>query len=361
MSSISKADKQKLLDRMRAKQNEQSGFRDPTEWRAPKLKGEEERNFRVIILPPLEKDDKCAGGTASETMDLYYRPHGHHFINKKRYECPRVHPEKGDCPLCTTGFDLMRETDDKKVRSSLAKEWLSQQNEAVNIYFENHKDNPEELRGKVLWWSLPQAIYLLCEKAFKSDDAGDDDNPQAHGLFFDPDEAFPLVINIKVKNDYNNYESSKFLGKARPIAASQKEIDEILEKRHDLMKKFDDRSIADLEKLLKDKLGETSGQDNSGGSDNGDDGYIKKEEAKKEDKKAEDKKAEDKPKNEDKKAEDKPKNEDKKAEDKPKNEDKKAEDKPKTEVKKEDVKKTDDKAEEEDPDLQALLKQLNEK
>ena len=351
MSSISKADKQKLLDRMRQKQAEQSGFRDLTEWRAPKLKAPEEKSFRIIILPPLEKGDPCVGGTASESMDLYYRLFGYHLINKKRYECPRVHPEKGDCPLCSMGFDLMKETDDKKIRSGLAKEWLSQQNYAVNIYFENHKDNPEDLRGKVFWWSLPNAIQLICEKAFKSDDAGDDDNPKAHGLFFDPDDAFPLIIEIKVKNDYNNYEGSKFLGKARPIASTQKEIDDILAKRHDVMKKFEARDIKALEKLLQEKLGGTSGGgESSGSSSSGDEGYITPPADKKEEKKVEAKAP---PKSEEKKTEVKA---EAKAEVKA---EAKAEAK-KEEVKKEEVKKEVEKVEEdEDPELKALLAQLN--
>ena len=346
MSSISKVDKQKLLDRMRQKQAEQSGFRDLTEWRAPKLKSPEEKSFRVIILPPLEQGDPCVGGTASESMDLYYRVFGYHLINKKRYECPRVHPEKGDCPLCSTGFDLMKETDDKKVRSGLAKEWLSQQNFAINIYFENHKDNPEDLRGKVFWWSLPNAVQMICDKAFKSDDAGDDDNPKAHGLFFDPNDAFPLIIEIKVKNDYNNYEGSKFLGKSRPIAATQEEIDAILAKRHDVMKKFEARDIKALEKLLQDKLGGTTGGESSGNS-SGDEGYITPPADKKEEKKVEVKTEA--------KVETKAplKVEEKKTE--AKTEVKKE---VKTEVKKEEVKKDD---EEEDPELKALLAQLNEK
>jgi hypothetical protein len=353
MSSISKVDKQKLLDRMRQKQAEQSGFRDLTEWRAPKLKSPEEKSFRVIILPPLEQGDPCVGGTASESMDLYYRVFGYHLINKKRYECPRVHPEKGDCPLCSTGFDLMKETDDKKVRSGLAKEWLSQQNFAVNIYFENHKDNPEDLRGKVFWWSLPNAVQMICDKAFKSDDAGDDDNPKAHGLFFDPNDAFPLIIEIKVKNDYNNYEGSKFLGKSRPIAATQEEIDAILAKRHDVMKKFEARDIKALEKLLQDKLGGTTGGgESSGSSSSGDEGYITPPADKKEEKKVEVKTEA--------KVETKtpPKTEEKKTEVKSE-----AKAEVKTEVKKEEVKKAEEKKEdeEEDPELKALLAQLNDK
>lgn len=348
MAGISQADKQKLLERMRAKQQEQSGFRDATEWRAPKLKKDEEKKFRIVILPPLEKGDTCVGGTASESMDFWYLFHGHHFINKKRYECPRVHPEKGDCPLCSTGFDLMRETDDKKVRSALAKEWLSQQNYAANIYFENHKDNPEDLRGKVLWWSVPNAVFQICDKAFKNDDPGDEDNPQAHGLFFDPEAAFPLIVEIHVKNDYNNYESSKMLGKARPIAGTQEEIDAILAKRHDLVKKFESRDIKALEKLLQDKLGgagESSGSSDSGSAKyNGDDGYVKSE-SKADPPKTEKK---DPPKT------DPPKTEKK---DPPK-------DPPKTEKK--DPPKDQPKADtpepgDEDPELQALLAQLKEK
>lgn len=330
------ADKQKLLERMRAKQQEQSGFRDPTEWRVPKLKAPEEKKYRVIILPPLEKGEACIGGTASDSMDLWHRVHGHHFINKKRYECPRVHPEKGDCPLCSTGFDLMRETDDKKVRSALAKEWLSQQNFAVNIYFENHKDNPEDLRGKVLWWSIPNAIYNLADKAFKNDDQGDEDNPQAHGLFFDPDAAFPIVVEVKVQNDYNNYSTSHFIGKPRAIAGSQEEIGAILAKRHDLAKKFEACDVNALNKLLQDKLG-ASGVETDGKKDDGDDGYVDKKTETKAPAKVEQKAA---------------------AKVDPPKVDPPKVDPPKVDPPKEEAN-ADTSADEEDPELKALLAQLN--
>lgn len=346
--AISQADKQKLLERMRAKQAAQTGFKDPSEWRPPKMKKDEERKFRVIFLPPLNEGDKCVGGTASSTLDLWYLPHGHHFINKKRYECPRVHIEKGECPLCSTGFDLMREVDDKEVRSKLAKEWLAQSNFAVNVYFENHKDNPEDLRGKVLWWSIPVSVFNKCDKAFKSDSAGDDDNPQAFGLFFDPENAFPFIVNVTEKSGYNNYESSVFTSKSRPIAQSDEEIQDILDRRHDLYKKFEGRDIKALEKLLNDKLAGGSEQPKS--NEDGDDGYIAKPEtgSSKSEVKTESK-VESKAKVE----ESKPKTESAKTETKPKAEDKpKAETKPKVE---------EPENPEDDPELKALLAQLADK
>lgn len=251
---VDASQKQKLLDRMRKNKRAKEGNRDPTEWRPDKVKPNEEAEYRLYILPPYEKGDKLADGVAQESLDLYYLMHGHHFINNKRYQCPRVHEEQGTCPLCDMGFDLMKETDDKETRSAIAKEWLSRQGWAMNIYFVDHKSNPEHLRGKVLWWSIPKAVYDKCDKTLDSDDPGDDDDPRAHGLFFDPENAFQMVIHINEKSNYNNYEASYFIGRSKPIGTSD-EIEAILAQRHYLHGKFHARNIDELNKLLEEKTG----------------------------------------------------------------------------------------------------------
>ena len=255
--AMSQADKNKLLEKMRSKQKEQQGQRDPQEWRPEKVKQGETKEYRAFILPPLSKDDTCSSGPAKTDWDgLWYVPHGHHFVNNKKHECPRVHAEQGSCPVCETGFDLMREVTDKATRSALAKEWLSRQGYGVNIYFENIKSNPEELRGKVKWWSIPKAIYDRGAKVLEATGPGDSiDDPQAFGMFFDPDMAFPLKIVVIEKSEYNNYESSVFLGKAKPIAASEAEIQAILAQRVDIHSKFNQRDPAALDRVVSEKTG----------------------------------------------------------------------------------------------------------
>lgn len=353
-----KVDRQAILDRMRKKQSEQQqGGRDSTEFRPPKVEKEQEVKFKAVILPPLDEGDPCEGGAASQSMeDLWYFPNGQHYINKKRYECPRVHIEKQACPMCDFGFDLMSETTDKDLKSSIAREWLSRENHAVNIYFLNVDSNPQEVRGKVFWWNLPQAIFSKCCTALSAKSAGDDpDEPKAFGVFFDPYAAYMLLIKITHKNDNNNYESSVLVGgKTIQIDKTEEGVVAILAKRHDLFTKFPARDLNVIQKLLDEKLAKnpSTGGESEGGEKDNDTGDLpvseSKEPPKAEKPKEEPRKAEEKPKEESKKAEEKPK-----AAEKPKETQKPVErqreaEKPKTEEKKENI----------DPELADLLSKL---
>ena len=251
---VDQAKKLEILAKMRKKQQEVTGSKDPFEWRAPKTGKEDKHEFRVIILPPLSAGDKCSTGEATTSMDMYFLQHGHHYINNKKVECPRVHIENGSCPFCEMGFDLMSETDDKEVRRKIAKEWLSQQGWAVNIYFLDTDKNPENLRGKVMWWSMPKTVWKLCEETLKSNDAGDEEEPKAYGLFFYEEEAFPLNIIVTHKNDNNSYDLVKFSGKARRLAKEDSDMQKILNARHDLFTKFGKRDIEVLKKLFDQKV-----------------------------------------------------------------------------------------------------------
>jgi len=272
--ALSRSEKQKLLQKMReTKAKKGGGFRDPNEWR-PKFEKDKDLTYRIHILPPLLEGDECIGKDGKTTKcekdwDLYYYQRGGHFINKKIHECPRVR-DGGECPMCSIGFDLMRESDDKEVRKQIAKEWLSQESHVVNIYFPDHKDNPSDLRGNVMYWRLPMAIFRQCEDAFdRDDDGGDDDDPLAFGLFFDPEESFPIKITLREKAGYNNYDDSKLLGKSRALADSESEIEEILAKRIDVPERYPKPDIKELQKIADAKMsGDTDGSSGFDEDDN---------------------------------------------------------------------------------------------
>lgn len=295
--ALSRADKDKLLQKMRNNKAKKEGFRDPTEWR-PKFNKEGSQVFRIYVLMQLVEGDKCLGKDGSETVckkdwDLYYFQRGNHWVDKKTYECPRVR-DGGDCPMCSAGFDLMREIDDKDARKAIAKEWLSQENHIVNVYFPDHKDNPKELRGEVKWWRVPMGIWNQCEEALeRNDDGGDEDDPKPFGLFFDPSSSFPIKISLQEKAGYNNYDGSKMLGKPYPIDDDEDKIETILAKRIDVQTKFPDPNIEDLKKLVDSKLSSSST------GDSGFDDDEEKESKKKDSKPVEESKSKSKSKDED--------------------------------------------------------------
>jgi len=188
------------LESIRGKMRKRKGggAKDPNEWRPDKAEIGKVLKYKFFILPPVD------------SMDLWYYEHGQHWIDSSRIECPRIH-DGTDCPLCQFGFDLMKETDEKSERSKIARQWLASARYAINIYFPSVASTPQELRGKVMWFSVPQSVYSIMEEVIMRDTPDDDAlEPEAHGIFFDPNNAFPFVLEAKKKGDFNSYESSHF-------------------------------------------------------------------------------------------------------------------------------------------------------
>ena len=259
----SRRDKSALLQKMRQQQQKKQGRRDPTEWRPAKVREAEEAKYRLYILPPIFEGDVCIGPDGKQTVakedwDVWFYQHGHHYINGKRYECPRV-TSGDDCPMCTMGFDLMRDLDDKEAKRAIAKEWLSSERYAVNVYFPDHQDNPEDLRGEVRWWDIPRSIYKQCIDCIKrDDDGGDEDDPLPFGLFFDAEDAYCMLVKVKEKGDWNNYDDSKFIIKRKAIADDSDDVEKILAQRIDVSKRFDEPDVEALNKLVEKKLEEAN-------------------------------------------------------------------------------------------------------
>jgi hypothetical protein len=238
--------KNDALDKVRKKMQEKKGIkRDPDEFRAPKAKKDEVLRFKFAILPPSEEDL------------LWYYGHGSHFLEKKVHQCPRIHDDN-PCKGCQTGFDLMNETDDKEERKSIARMWLPRTYYAVNVFFPALKTNPEELRGRVMWYSMPKTVFEKMEACIYRDSAGDEDDPQAFGLFYDPSACYLFQLEVSNKGEFNTYEASKFLPKTKAELSSfskSMSVEEILDQRFDLATRFDARDAAAIEKVVNSVLG----------------------------------------------------------------------------------------------------------
>lgn len=239
----------KLRERLLKKKG---GFRrDPNEWRAPQVKPGEEFKAKAFILPPLDKGETCSSGTAEYGMDgLFFVQVGDHWINRKKYPCPRVY-DNDKCPYCELGFNLLGETDDKSARSEISRAYLPRTQYVVNLWFPDVQTNPEDLRGQVKYYALPKTIFDKLEECIQLDDAGDDpDEPQPWGIFYEPQDAYPLSVKIVRKGDFNDYTKTQLLATARgKIAKNQKEIDAILAQRHDIPAKYPERSSENLRAL----------------------------------------------------------------------------------------------------------------
>jgi len=227
------------LEAIRAQMRKKKGggSRDPNEWRPDKADVGKPLKYKFFVLPP------------TDTMSLWYYEHGAHWINNQFLECPRLH-DGVPCPLCQLGFDLMKETNDKQERSAIAKKFLSSSRYAVNIYFPAVESTPQNLRGKVMWFSMPQGVYNICEEVIMRDAPEAALEPEAFGIFYDPNNALPFMLEAKKKGDYNNYESSHFVVKHMPITkGGPDKIAAILKQRHDLPTIFAERDLARLEEI----------------------------------------------------------------------------------------------------------------
>ena len=247
-----------IRKKMSARGNKYS--RDEHEFRMPKAAADEKVIYYIRVLPELSKGDECSSGICERDYDFFFYDHGAHWIDRNKIECPRLH-DNGKCDICQLGFDLLQETSDEEARKEISKKFLPRTYYSLNVYFLDTGKNPEDVRGKVKWMSVPKTIYDIFEACMKNDDPGDDEEPKAFGIFYDVIEGYVFKLMATKKGEWNTYEASQFLAnkgtsplvKSKSGKPNEKGIQEILNQRHDLITKFPDRDqdkIAAITKKL---------------------------------------------------------------------------------------------------------------
>jgi len=256
--------------RKRLKQSIGGKFNDPDQFRPDSAKSTSEPiKYRFFILPPLSEGDALKTGIIGRTMDQFFIQHADHWFNNRPTPCPRMWDNK-DCPICQYGFDLLREEKDENARRDIIKNWMPTTYFLVNIYFPKWDGNPEELRGKVKFYNASKTCFDQWTAALLRDDKGDDEEPQAHGIFFDENAAFLYQLEVLRQGRSNSYKTSKFVtsdGIPVPMVGKRGEpnlkgIDTLLKLRHNLWEKVeaaDDDKIQRLYKVM------TEGDVNNGG------------------------------------------------------------------------------------------------
>jgi len=280
--------REEMLAQVRKKMAERSnkGSRDKDEFRPPKANPEQTLEYYFRILPELNKGDKCASGTCDQDSDLWYYENGSHWFNKRRIECPRQH-DQNSCDLCQFGFDHLEKEQDKQVRSRISKNFLAKGTYAVNIYFLNMSKNPDDVRGKVMWYNAPRTVWTIWDETINSDDPGDEEEPRAYGIFYHPLEGYTFKLVVKRRDDYNNYEKSYFMAPSLGPMVKKKDgpdearIAEILAQRHILTEKFEERSQEKIAEILNMVKKSYSGDDGDDGVDDGEEVKIKPKKAEK--------------------------------------------------------------------------------
>jgi len=237
---------------------------DPDEFRPEKVKNPGDNfKYRFYILPPVGAGQIIKGGQAPKSMDQFFVKHGNHWIENRPHPCPRVW-DNSHCDVCDFGFALLKDChkDDKTKRTQIVKDWMPNQNYMVNIFFPNVKQNPEALRNTVKWYNASKTCFEIWTKCLMSDNAGDPDEPLAHGIFFDEYKSWLFELDITEQGRQNSYKTSRFLasgGLPIPIAknadgsANEAAIKGILKLRHDLHSKVETPDPSKI-KQLADKI-----------------------------------------------------------------------------------------------------------
>jgi len=207
--------------------------------------------------------EKIQGGTMPESMDAFFLRTGSHWIDSRPYGCLRVNKSE-ECPICDYGFDMMDGVEDKETRSAIAKKLMPNEGYVVNIYFPDIKANPEKVRGKVMWYRAPYTVMKIWERILDNeDDGGDETEPQAFGIFYNPMESFLFQLEAQLQGMNNSYQTSKFITApqlfAKPMVqtsggeADMDAIGAIMDKRHNLFDSHIDTTLEELGAIV-DKM-----------------------------------------------------------------------------------------------------------
>jgi hypothetical protein len=234
--------------RRKLKQSMTGKFNDPDEFKPEKAKSSNDPlRYRFFVMPPVFVGDTTKQGEVKKGMDQFYVQHGNHWVNERPNACPRAY-DNSDCPICSFGFDLLKTTKDLERRTAILRQWMPATYYMVNIYFPNIKTNPEDLRGRVMFYNAPKSCCDMWVNAILRDGSGDADDPQAHGAFFDENAGFMYELQVLKNGRQNGYKTSKFVvGDGNPVPFLKNDdgkpdkagLLKLLEQRHDLWLKIE--------------------------------------------------------------------------------------------------------------------------
>lgn len=249
---------------------------DPDEFKPGKAKSPSDPiKYVFFILPPVPLGARTANGITTQAMEQFFITNANHWVEERPYPCPRVW-DNTDCKICDFGFEMLKEEgtkNNKELRAKIIRQWMPTQYYMMNIYFPNHKLNPEDLRGRVMFYNAPKTVIDQCSGCLLRDDEGPDpESKEAFGVFFDEYASYLFELQVLKHGENNSYKTSKFRPRIMPIAAREdgspheELIDSILARRHDLFSKIEVPRLEDIDRVFK-KINEGEEPDATGGFD----------------------------------------------------------------------------------------------
>lgn len=252
------------LDAIKRKLKEYDGRKsDPDEFRPAKAEKNKSHSYRFYILPGLQQGDKLKSGIVNKSMDLFFISYAQHWVKNAPHACPKVW-DGSECDLCDFGFKLLRDKNlSEDERKKIRMDWLPSQSYAVNIYFPSVKANPEELRGRVMYYKAPRTLFDMWTACINRDAPenieDEDEGFSPHGIFYDENAAWLFELNVELNGKSNGYKSSKFVygasKKPTPIVKNDRglpdvdAIEKVLAQRIDIWQRLDVPDRAKIKKL----------------------------------------------------------------------------------------------------------------
>jgi len=218
----------------KAKRDKQGGGGDPRFWILPNSEKRVAYTFRFLCSPD------------QEVTEAYVEHYHHQFEyldrngKKKKYYslCPKTFGK--ECPICDYSAELFstNDEDDKK----LALKYNKKRKYLTNILVIDDPEDPDR-NGKVYMIKMsPQAFTKVLSK-IDPDEVDLKKKSYVDFMPYDEEEAGNFYYDFtpaSKKNAFPNYDNSEFDNDVCPIAKTDEEIDEIMEKTHNLQKYLDE-------------------------------------------------------------------------------------------------------------------------
>lgn len=206
--------------------------------------------YKVRLLPDKNQD--------------FYLKYFYHFFqteDKKTYyiKCPKTHGFDQFCPWCFVNQQLYKGTDSDQKR---AYRYKRNERFVSNVFIVDDprdadvQEAEKKVTGTVRLYEFPATVEGKIKNELTNDDEG------FGPAIFDPEKGHDLQIKILAKKpDKNNkvwpdYSLTEFSRKPYPIAATEEEINKIMESVYDLTEYIEKMSLSwdSHEKLLKQEL-----------------------------------------------------------------------------------------------------------
>lgn len=203
-------------------------------------------DYVVRILPNVHVNDGLDEPWLKTYAHMYTGANG-----KKIYApCPTTNGKDEKCPICEksrTYWALVNAGEGTQSDDTLARAYNRKERYYVNVFIvsDPRAGTEEDQTGKVLLWEFGPQIYEKLKDAFLE-----------NVPFYDPFEGFNFNLIIKRKDEYQNYDSSKFSAAPSAVAKSEAEMEALHGQIFDLAAKFKERSRSydDLKKVLQESL-----------------------------------------------------------------------------------------------------------